>query len=875
VAGDSSGQWRLVNRRQPCLACGSTDWCAWSPDGKLLKCERSSETPHGMLCVKLRDGGALFRRADDNGNRRANHRPGPRSSQRAATEWKALAECFTAAMPADRLADLAGQLGVTLASLQSISVGYVAGDELAALRARWEGDAPDMAFTFPEQDGSGRIIGLSLRAQDGRKSAPTGSRRGLIVPSGLSKLPNPVLIVEGATDVAACEVLGLGAVGRPSNSGGWEQLAELLNDRDVLIVGENDAKDSGLWPGRDGAKTIAARIASERGEPVKWTLPPDGAKDVRSWLRARIAKGLDLANTEACKAAGSELLAALQDLKRKEKPDRSPTQADSIVDLAFGLYRFGVSTEGEAFAVPCNGPNIAMMFRGSRDALRTTLAREYRRRYRKTPSASALADALNVLAGEARDHEPEAVYLRVAEHEGGIALDLGSADGSAVSVKPEGWQIVGSSPVLFRRTVLTGGLPKPERGGSVDELRELLNVSAETWPLVLGWLVSGYIPSIPHVILLLGGEQGTGKSTTARFLFSCFDPSPAPLRTAPRDAEQWSVTAAASWGVCLDNVSGISEWLSDTLCRAVTGDGFPKRTLYTDSDVTVLAFRRVLCITSIDAGALKGDFGERVILADLERIDAGQRRTEADLEALFAKKHSRILGVLLDLLSGVLRESSRVKLTTLPRMADFARILAALDATIGAGALARYLEQSGRVAAEVVEADHVGAALTKAVGEEGILIGTAGELLDRIRPKGVDAKPERLGTDWPKSPAAMGRRLRRLAPSLRAAGIAVEVPTSTDKTRRYTLKSAPNAQTPETGLAGRDNGKLLPGNAISITGDEYEESTTDPSTGSNENVPSDVASGAPEGASGVLGTCKPDIFGGDGSGDNGCLGESP
>jgi hypothetical protein len=82
--------------------------------------------------------------------------------------------------------------------------------------------------------------------------------------------------------------MGLAGIGRPSANAGVKHLAELLADipenRDIIVLGEVDAKSSGKWPGRDGAISVAEKLATELGRKVFWALSPDGAKDVRAWL---------------------------------------------------------------------------------------------------------------------------------------------------------------------------------------------------------------------------------------------------------------------------------------------------------------------------------------------------------------------------------------------------------------------------------------------------------------------------------------------------------------------------------------------------------------------------------------------------------------
>ncbi|MBI1335514.1 MAG: hypothetical protein GC164_00975 [Phycisphaera sp.] len=759
---------------------------------------RKGTTPNGMRLVKTDgNGGTLYAvNGDGNGNGSSHSHARPPIARTPdptlATDWRATVERLRAKLTPDRLAALATATGVPVAAWAKLSPGWADADDLRTLKANgagWADDYPTGAWAFVEHDGRGRIVGLSLRATDGRKGTPTGSKRGLIVPEGVTG--KPVLVVEGASDCAACCALGLPAVGRPSNRGGAVDLADLLDGCDVLALGENDRKDGGAWPGRDGAKAVAAALAQRWGEPVRWALPPGETKDIRAWLQSRVAGGLDLADPEAAKVAGRELLDALTASAREAKAKQRST-ADSLVDLATELYRLGMTDAGEAFAVKHDGPAVALMFRGGASALRATLAKEYRLRTGKTPNAGALADALVALEGVAMDVEPEPVALRVAEHDGGVVLDLGDAAGRAVVVTPAGWEVVDRSPVLFRRTALTAPMPEPTRGGDLALLRDLLNVTGETWALLVGWTVAAWMPNVPHAIALLSGLQGTGKSVTARTLVSIIDPSAAPLRSEPREAEQWAISAAGSWAVCIDNVSRIAAWFSDALCKAVTGDGWLRRKLYTDGDLAVLTFKRVVMLTSIDAGAMRGDLGDRLVMFDLEPIDETKRRTEHELDTLFTERRPAIFGALLDLLAATLAKMPDVNLPTLPRMADFARVLAAVDAVRCDGcdgsALDIYLRQRGRIADDVVEGDLAGSAIVRMIDECGSWHGTAGELLTALTP--VNGKPPH---GWPASARAMSGQLKRLIPALKSVGVEVGIPdTRSAGGRVMTIERGPN-----------------------------------------------------------------------------------
>ncbi|WP_199835985.1 hypothetical protein [Streptomyces sp. TP-A0356] len=244
----------------------------------------------------------------------------------------------------------------------------------------------------------------------------------------------------------------------------------------------------------------------------------------------------------------------------------------------------------------------------------------------------------------------------------------------------------------------------------------------------------------------------------------------APKRTAPRDIKSWATQAFNSWALCIDNVSIISDWLSDALCRAVTGDGIVDRALYTDDDVVVLEFRRVLAMTTIDAGALAGDLAERLLTIELSTIPDRDRREEAELDEAYADAHAGILASLFDLLSQVLKVLPDVQLTERPRMADFARVLAAVDRVQSWKTLESYKASARDAVADVLDGEPFAQAVVKLVDEAGPtgLKLTAQQILDK-----VDA-PDKLPKKWPKDATRAGGQLKRLAPVLRTIGVEVD-----------------------------------------------------------------------------------------------------
>ncbi|MBI4230126.1 MAG: hypothetical protein HY608_04750, partial [Planctomycetes bacterium] len=251
-------------------------------------------------------------------------------------------------------------------------------------------------------------------------------------------------------------------------------------------------------------------------------------------------------------------------------------------------------------------------------------------RGRRAPSSQTLQDALGVLEARAlHDGEEHPVSVRLAESAGRLYVDLCDLERHVVEVSPDGWRVLDDPPVRFVRRRGMRALPYPARGGSINALRQFVNVRSEDdFRLLVGWLLQAARPRGPYAVLALVGGQGSAKSTTARVLRALLDPNEAPLRAAPREERDLAISAANAWAVCFDNVSRLPDWMSDAICRLATGGGFATRELYSDREETILNVQRPVLLNGIEEFVARGDLLDRTMLVYTPAIPDGARRSE-------------------------------------------------------------------------------------------------------------------------------------------------------------------------------------------------------------------------------------------------------
>lgn len=475
------------------------------------------------------------------------------------------------------------------------------------------------------------------------------------------------------------------------------------------------------------------------------------------------------------------------DDKRPAEPQQVEIKKRSLADRLVGLVEgSGALLFHDEFEEPhaaLHGDG-RLVVRLRSKAFRRWLSKLAWEELHKAAGGEALQGALSVLEAKAVFDGPTVpLHVRVAWHDEAIWYDLG--DGRAVRVRPDGWEIKEQPPILFRRFPHQKPQAEPRRGGSLDSLFRFVNVKTGSLTLLFKCdIVSGLVPDIPHTVTAVHGPQGSAKTTMSKAKKELLDPSVVQSFTPPDNLREFVQLASHHYFLPLDNLTSLPDWLSDALCRMVTGDGFSKRELFTNDDDVVYAFRRVAAINGINLVVSRPDLLDRSLLYELTQIPKDERREDRELWEAFEEAKPGILGAMFDLLAGAMRELPNIRPSELPRMADFARWGCAIAVALGFDArdfLDAYAENIGRQTEEAISASPVAQTVVALMESRDEWQGTPSELLGALEDVGVGARLLRQSASgnvstrgWPGAAHVLSRHLNLVRNNLLDLGISIE-----------------------------------------------------------------------------------------------------
>jgi hypothetical protein len=586
------------------------------------------------------------------------------------------------------------------------------------------------------------------------------------------RLSAPVVITEGekSADAASRLLPGFAAVSAPNG-------AKSADKADWSVL---KGRTTTLWPDADlaGARymeAVASAVAAAGALSVAIIPPPSG-----------VVAGWDAADAEAdgwTEAQASALVESAVPAMPKESRSprgRRPRQRDDLIAAVLGIDGFELwhdaGREGYA-TIPVNGHLEHRRLKSS--DFENWLSYTWYCKTGNAPSSPTLEEVKRTFAtkavNEGRKYQP---FVRVGAFNGKVYLDLCDDRWRAVEIGRDEWAVIDRPPIKFLRSPSMRELPEPEAGETIKCFRRFVNVTSEDdYRLIVHWMVAALRSVGPFPILIVNGTQGSGKSFLCQLLRSVIDPDLAPVCAAPMTERDLFLAGSNTWICAYDNLSEVSGFLPDALCRVATGGGLRTRSLHTNREETVFFIQRPLILNGIPSLVEQADVARRAIVITLGSIDAKQRQTEADLWKDFEKVRPYILGALLNAVSRGLRDLDSVQLDRPGSMADFEKFSMASASALDWKAeefRTAYRNNENSVAEEAFEADAFAIAVHDFAlnkhpdGYEGapaaLLIG-----LDEMTPERI-----RKSRSWPKSPAQLGNRMNRATPVLKHKGFTIE-----------------------------------------------------------------------------------------------------
>ena len=462
--------------------------------------------------------------------------------------------------------------------------------------------------------------------------------------------------------------------------------------------------------------------------------------------------------------------------------DVEGNQADIIIKLVKDCQYFRSDLDEPYVAVMIN-EHFEVMYVKSQ-LFRMYVLKKYFDETGLAPNGEAMTQALKVLEMMALFSENKRqLQRRIAMYGDDYFFDLCDPEWRAVKITAKGSYIEDQPPILFTRKKNMNLQIEPDFSVKPKKLTELVKKhfrfkSSEDCVLFTVYLVSCFLPQIAHVILVLYGEKGSAKSTTMRMVKRLVDPAMHDLLAMPTSKADLAILLANTYLPAFDNIDSLSAEKSDLLCMAATGGAFTKRTLYTDSDETILRFQRCVALNGINVVTSRPDLLDRSIVLELERISKSERKTEKNIWCDFEADIPAFLGAIFNSLSAAISIREGVKLEQVGRMADFTYWGFAIAEVLEIGGdafLASYLNNQERANQEALTSNPVAAAVMAFMRDKNMWTSCVTALLKELEEV---AESEHINTrvkTWPHDPFVLSRRLKEVKSNLEEIGIFYDI----------------------------------------------------------------------------------------------------
>jgi hypothetical protein len=462
-----------------------------------------------------------------------------------------------------------------------------------------------------------------------------------------------------------------------------------------------------------------------------------------------------------------------KDNKNKQTKEKKLNAADILINKLSDKKLFFDGLGGNYMLVNVNDHDEIMDL--DSDRFKLWLTREARNILDKAASISCIKQVTDNMAAKAQ-YEGTRIKLdvRVFGENKTIYYDLCNNNYQVLKIDETGWSIIDNPPIVFKRYGHQAPQVIPDNNGDINRIFDLINVKEEDKLLFLVYLISCFIPGIPHTVGIFYGEKGAAKTTTLKILKMIIDPSILDIMTFPKNNADLIQVLSHHWFCNFDNISYIDSVTSDTLCRAATGEGFTKRGVFTNDDDIIYSYKRCVAINGINLVAKKEDLLDRSILFELERISEHDRKEETKIWEKFNIIRPTVLGAIFTILSKAMKKYETTQVDLLYRMGDFTKWGYVITEALGYDGsvfMKKYKKCIDKQNQEVIQSNPFAATVTEFMKEKGFWKATPHELLKQFQKTAEMMGLDLNSPDFPKTYFSVTKKLNQIRSNLLGIGI--------------------------------------------------------------------------------------------------------
>jgi len=466
-------------------------------------------------------------------------------------------------------------------------------------------------------------------------------------------------------------------------------------------------------------------------------------------------------------------------------PQNNSTPKKTAAEVLLGILNTATLTRDDNFdtyaLLPGTETNKSLTDLDSEDFV-GWISSQYFKQTKHWPPAHDLKSTISHAKREAKKKDSFGeIHLRFGFLGNTHFIDMCNNNNEAVEITSSGWNVTNNLPVYFRKVRNQRDLATPARNGNYRDIRHSMNIDHEEDEiLLLPTICTLPMADIIRPIIGFVGHQGSAKTTASRVIRLLLDPTYPIENDFKRAQHDLALVFTYNALPVFDNLTTISETVSDMFCRAHSGTGFDIRAYYDDSTVKSFGYRRGMLFTAINPPTLAKDFNERTVQLELSRISDTERTGEKELLARFMARRASILGGMFDVIVQAKRLLPKMTFDWRPRWADAFELASAAAEVMGYGAT-RYRDavrenlaaRATRQASSHWQEPALEAILSLMSAQQGKFVGTTSDLLLAI---GMHC-PSDLGPaaakKWPDSPEKLGLALNRIKADLEDAGVAL------------------------------------------------------------------------------------------------------